>query len=95
MFAPSRAVAKLLAACPVLMENAALAIGSKGRPWGPLIELAFVGATWDSVRRCEKGVEEVILKSGFLKTFHQPFINSRLDSPPIRLKARHRSHIDQ
>ena len=29
------------------------------------------------------------------KTFHQPFINSRLDSPPIRLKARNRSHISQ
>ena len=29
------------------------------------------------------------------KTFHQPFINSRLDSPPIRPKRGHRSHKTQ
>ena len=61
--------------------------------WGPADSVDLVEG--DSVPRCEKGVEEVILKSGFLKTFHQPFINSRLYSPAIRLKARYRSHISQ
>jgi hypothetical protein len=85
-----------LLACPVLMD------GECGLRQAGLWEgLGDRRLSWhsqgdgDYVRRWEKGVEEVILKVASPKTFHQPFINSRLCSPPIRPKGGHRSHRSQ